>query len=64
TQCEGEGSRDIRQVIAELFQRAPYPVVMGMAAGHGEENLTLPFGVKMVLDGDTATLSLIESPVA
>jgi muramoyltetrapeptide carboxypeptidase LdcA involved in peptidoglycan recycling len=37
---------------------------MGMAAGHGKENLTLPFGVKMMLDGDTATLSMIESPVA
>jgi muramoyltetrapeptide carboxypeptidase len=64
TQCEGENSRDVRQVIAELFHRAPYPVVMGLAAGHGQENLTLPFGVKMALDGNAATLSLIESPVA
>jgi muramoyltetrapeptide carboxypeptidase len=64
TQCEGENSRNVRQVIAEIFHRAPYPVVMGLAAGHGQENLTLPFGVKMALDGDAATLSLIESPVA
>jgi muramoyltetrapeptide carboxypeptidase len=63
TQCEGESSRDVRQVIAEVFQRASYPVVMGLAAGHGQENLTLPFGVRMALDGDAATLSLIESPV-
>jgi muramoyltetrapeptide carboxypeptidase len=64
TQCEGEDSRDVRQIIAELFHDAPYPVVMGMAAGHGKENLTLPFGVKMLLDGDAATLTLTESPVA
>jgi muramoyltetrapeptide carboxypeptidase len=64
TQCDGEGSRDIRGVICELFDKAPYPVVMGIPAGHGEENLALPFGVKMALDGNAATLSLIESPVA
>ena len=64
TRCEGEGPRDVRQIISELFRDAPYPVVMGMAAGHGLENLALPFGVRMALDGNAATLSLIESPVA
>lgn len=62
--CEGEGGRDLRQIIGECFHDAPYPVVMGMPAGHGQENLALPFGVRMALDGDTSTLSLIESPVA
>ena len=64
THCEGEGPRGVRQVIGELFREASYPVVMGMAAGHGEENLALPFGAKMALDGHAGTLSLIESPVA
>jgi muramoyltetrapeptide carboxypeptidase len=63
TNCDGEGSRDVRQVIVDLFYDAPYPVVMGMRAGHGDENLTLPFGAKMVLDGNAATLQLLESPV-
>jgi muramoyltetrapeptide carboxypeptidase LdcA involved in peptidoglycan recycling len=38
---------------------------MGLAAGHGAENLTLPFGVKMRLDGNDreAALALMESPV-
>jgi muramoyltetrapeptide carboxypeptidase len=64
TQCDGEGSRDVRGVICELFGKAPYPVVMGIPAGHGAENLALPFGVKMALDANAGTLSLIESPVA
>jgi len=64
THCEGEGPRSVRQVIGELFREASYPVVMGMAAGHGEENLALPFGVKMALDGRAGTLSLVESPLA
>jgi len=63
THCEGEGPRDVRAVIGDLFGQAPYPVVMGLPAGHGEENLALPFGVKMRLDGDSASLELLESAV-
>jgi muramoyltetrapeptide carboxypeptidase len=64
TDCAGEGPRDVRQIIIELFSRSPYPVLMGLAAGHGRENLTLPFGVRMRLDGEARTLSMLESPVA
>src|SRR3989337_2641558 len=60
--CEGDGPRDVRQVVGEICAAAPYPVTMGFAAGHGEDNLTLPFGVKMALDGYNGTLALIESP--
>lgn len=61
--CHGDGPRDLRQVIVDLFGGAGYPVVMGLAAGHGEENLALPFGVNMTLSGDDRTLTLEESPV-
>lgn len=64
TNCEGEGQRGLKEIIQELFQDAPYPVVAGLAAGHGDENLLLPFGVKMALDGKAGVLSLLESPVA
>ena len=64
TDCEGPGSRNVREIITEFFHGARYPVVMGMPAGHGRESLTLPFGVRMALDADAGTLSLIESPVA
>jgi muramoyltetrapeptide carboxypeptidase len=63
TRCDGEGPRNVPEIIAELFHDAPYPVVTGLAAGHGIENLTLPFGVRMALDAGAATLSLTESPV-
>ncbi len=64
TRCEGEGPRDVRAVIGDLFAKAPYPVVMGLPAGHGEENLALPFGVRMRLDGGSASLAMLESPVS
>jgi muramoyltetrapeptide carboxypeptidase len=64
THCDAEGPRDIRTVIAEMFSSAPFPVVMGIAAGHGEENLALPLGITMALDGGAGTLSLLEPPVS
>jgi muramoyltetrapeptide carboxypeptidase len=64
THCDGDGPRDIRQVVHEMFHDAGYPVLMGLAAGHGEENLALPFGVKLSLNGDEGTLALEESPLA
>lgn len=64
TRCEGEPDRGLKEIIRELFHNASYPVVTGLAAGHGDENLILPFGVKMAVDGEARTLSLLESPVS
>jgi muramoyltetrapeptide carboxypeptidase len=63
TDCEAEGPRNVLQIIEEMFAQAPYPVITGMPAGHGSEHITLPFGVRMILDGNTGALSLVESPV-
>jgi muramoyltetrapeptide carboxypeptidase LdcA involved in peptidoglycan recycling len=46
-----------------MFHDAAYPVALGMPAGHGSENLALPFGVRMRLDCNEGRLSLIEAPV-
>ncbi len=64
TNCEDEGTRGVREIVVDIFRDARYPVVMGMKAGHGPENLALPFGVRMLLDGDAAVLELLEAPVA
>ncbi|HEY3303507.1 MAG TPA: LD-carboxypeptidase [Candidatus Binatia bacterium] len=63
THCDGEGERDVRKIVHELFRDAPYPVATGLSAGHGDENLLMPFGVKMRLDANARALSLLESPV-
>jgi len=63
TKCEAEGPRNVPRIINEMFANAPYPVLTGMPAGHGSEHITLPFGVKMILDGNSRSLSLVESPV-
>lgn len=64
TSCEGEGEREIGEIFQEFFRDAPYPVIAGLDAGHGEENLLLPFGVRMALDGKAGNLSLLDSPLA
>jgi muramoyltetrapeptide carboxypeptidase len=64
TRCDSDGPRQIIDIIGELFHDAPFPVVTGMKAGHGQENLALPFGARMRLDGGNSTLELLESPVS
>jgi muramoyltetrapeptide carboxypeptidase len=63
TDCEGDSLRGIREVVQDIFHDAPYPVIMGMKAGHGQENFALPFGVRMRLDGDADNLEMLEAPV-
>jgi len=52
----------VRDVIAEAFGSAPYPVAFGLPSGHGEGTLTLPLGVRARLAGER--LTLLESPLA
>ncbi|HEY1265645.1 MAG TPA: LD-carboxypeptidase, partial [Candidatus Binatia bacterium] len=61
--CEGEGEREVAEIIREMFHDAPYPVATGVPAGHGDDNIILPLGVKMRLDSAVRRLSLIEAPV-
>ncbi|MGH7833911.1 MAG: S66 peptidase family protein [Candidatus Binatia bacterium] len=63
TDCQGNGDREVDNVIAELFRPLSYPVISGFPAGHGEENLLLPIGAKMEVDGLRGALSLLEAPV-
>lgn len=52
----------VRDVIAECFTAARYPVVFGFPSGHGDGNATVPLGVRARLAGER--LTLLESPVA
>lgn len=52
----------VRDVIAEAFASARYPVVIGLPTGHGHGAATLPLGVRARLAGER--LTLLESPLA
>jgi muramoyltetrapeptide carboxypeptidase len=52
----------VRDVIAEAFTDAPYPVAFGLPTGHGQGTLTLPLGIRGQLAGER--LTLLEPPLA
>ncbi|HXG18849.1 MAG TPA: LD-carboxypeptidase [Methylomirabilota bacterium] len=50
-------------VIDDIFSDYTYPIGFGLPAGHGMDNLTLPFGVRVRLDAVRRTLTLLEPAV-
>ncbi len=64
TDCGINEERDLKEIVREIFQEVSYPVLWGFHGGHGKVNLLLPFGVKMAVDGNAGSLSLLESPTA
>jgi len=47
-------------LVSERFSRLDMPVVTGLPAGHGEDNVPLPIGVRAVLDTGTMRLDIQE----
>jgi len=47
---------DIIEIMADIFEDFPIPVLAGFEAGHGKHNLTIPLGIEATLDADKHTL--------
>lgn len=64
-ECWGEGGdpAELLAVIDEIFAEYHYPVGFGLPAGHGSENLILPLGTRVCLDGYRGCLVFLESAV-
>jgi muramoyltetrapeptide carboxypeptidase len=61
---EADGSITAAEILRELVDRLGVPWVEGLPFGHGAPNLAWPFGVRARLDGDRATLQILERGVA
>ena len=63
--CWGEGDdpMPLLSVIADAFADFPYPVGLGLPAGHGGENLALPLGARVRLDTERKEVRFLESAV-
>lgn len=59
----GEAST-ILEILTEVFEGAPFPVLGGFDIGHGARNLTLPMGIEAVLDADRGQLTFCEPATA
>ena len=49
--------QEIIQIFTEAFADACIPIIGGCEAGHGKQNLTIPFGLEATLDADNCKLS-------
>jgi muramoyltetrapeptide carboxypeptidase len=61
---EPDGSITAREILREAVEALGVPWVEGLPFGHGAPNLVWPFGVRARLDGDRATLQILERGVA
>jgi muramoyltetrapeptide carboxypeptidase len=48
---------DVISIVAHAFADKPLPILAGLDAGHGKNNMTLPFGIPATLDADGHCLS-------
>ena len=53
----------VEEVLADRLGDLGVPVVTGVPAGHGRENLALPFGAPVRLDASEGTLAFLEPAV-
>lgn len=51
-----EPGKMVHEIVKEIFDEYDVPVMAGMDAGHGKDNLSLAFGVKAQMDTQTGTL--------
>ncbi len=61
---DGGGSSVLENVFRDVLAAHRFPVLFGVAAGHGTDNAVLPFGCRVSVDADARTLELCESPFA
>ena len=54
TDCGSQ--QEVLEIVENRFGDAGVPILAGVEAGHSDPNLTIPFGVRAVLDADSRTL--------
>jgi muramoyltetrapeptide carboxypeptidase len=53
----------LEDVIRDLLADQTFPILYGFPTGHGGEQVTLPIGIPLQIDGDAATVTLLEPAV-
>lgn len=64
--CESkkhDESLSLEQVITDLVKPSGKPMIFNLKAGHCEPMVTIPFGVKAILDADKKEIRILENPV-
>jgi len=53
----------LEDVIRDLLADQEFPILYGFPTGHGGEQVTLPIGIPLRIDGEAATVALLEPAV-
>ncbi|MBI3351231.1 MAG: LD-carboxypeptidase [Nitrospirae bacterium] len=53
----------LKEVVLSCLEDVACPALWGVPFGHGNENITLPIGLKVHLNGNERTITFLESPV-
>ena len=53
----------LEDVIRDRLADEAFPILYGFPTGHGGEQVTLPIGIPLRIDGDTAAVTLLEPAV-
>jgi muramoyltetrapeptide carboxypeptidase len=62
--CEpAQGGYSCKDVLKDILAKNGVPVLAGFPAGHGEDNWAIPLGLRVRLDADARSLTMLESPV-
>ncbi|MFQ5352969.1 MAG: LD-carboxypeptidase [Candidatus Binatia bacterium] len=65
TDCDDhQGPSLLRDIVMEALDGTDCPVVWGLQAGHGCDNVVLPFGCRVRLDASAPGLELLEEALA
>jgi muramoyltetrapeptide carboxypeptidase len=65
--CEPDPAKrsfTLNEVIVEYFLNLKKPVLYNVKHGHIKENITIPYGLKCVLDASRGTIEIIENGVS
>jgi len=62
-QSSPQSSYVLEEVISDVMADQPIPILYGFPAGHGGEQVTLPLGLPVRMDGTDPVLTLLESAV-
>lgn len=61
---DGGGSSVLEDIFRDVLAAHQFPVLFGLPAGHGSDNVVLPFGCRVGVDAGARVLELRESPFA
>jgi muramoyltetrapeptide carboxypeptidase len=53
----------LKDVLADCLREYKMPVLSGLPFGHGQKNITLPFGLRVRMDTSSKSIHFLESPV-